>query len=149
MHWSPSICSASTTSAPISTRFVFAGLSSVSSGFPDSASLRAKASVLLPEAACAIKTRWARSATRSLRWAATSAVGRRAVAGKGDRTSRRPSSRAGRQSQGIRMLSMPRAGQTTTGWVPRISRRRHSRSIGVWKPPMTGTPASRMALARS
>ena len=81
--------------APISTRFVFAGLSSVNSGLPDSASLEAKASVLLPGAAWAMKTRWARSATKSLRWAASSAVGRRAVAGKGDRISRRSSSRAG------------------------------------------------------
>ena len=36
------------------------------------------------------------------------------------------------------MLSMPRAGQTTTGWLPRNSSRRHSFSIGVWKPPIDG-----------
>ena len=29
------------------------------------------------------------------------------------------------------------------------STRRHSRSIGVWKPPMTAVPPSRMARARS
>ena len=44
---------------------------------------------------------------------------------------------------------MPRAGQTTTGRRPRRSNRRHSFSIGDRKPPITGTPASRIARARS
>lgn len=46
----------------------------------------------------------------SLRWAATSVVGRRTVTAKGDSTSKRPPSNAGRQSGGIRMLWMLRAG---------------------------------------
>ena len=44
---------------------------------------------------------------------------------------------------------MPQAGQTTTGGRPRRSNRRHSFSIGDRKPPITGTPASRIARARS
>ena len=57
----------SNTSAPNSTRFPFAGLSSVIRGLPDAASLLAKASVLLPCAAWAMKTRGASSATKLLR----------------------------------------------------------------------------------
>ena len=64
-------------------------------------------------------------------------------------SSRHSSSRARCQPRGMRMLSMPRAGQTAMGCLPRSRRRRHSRSIGVWKPPTTGTPASRIALATS
>ena len=45
--------------------------------------------------------------------------------------------------------SMSRAGQMTTGWRPHRSNRRHSFSIGDWNPPITGTPASRIARAKS
>ena len=99
-RFSLSVCPATMAFAPVLNRFPFAGLSSVSSGLPEAASLRAKASVLLPGAAWAMKTRWASSATRLLRWAASYAVGRRTAAGKGERTSRRSSSRAVRQSRG-------------------------------------------------
>ena len=85
----------------------------------------------------------------SFRWAASFTVGRCCEGGKGDMISSLRSAMAGRQSRGTRMLSMLRAGHTTTDWLPRSSRRRHSFSIGVWKPPITGVPASRMALAKS
>ena len=55
------------TTKPNPIRFPFAGLSSVIRGLPDAASLLAKASVLLPCAAWAMKTRGASSATKLLR----------------------------------------------------------------------------------
>jgi hypothetical protein len=47
------------------------------------------------------------------------------------------------------MCSMLRAGQITMGWAPRSRSRRHSFSIGEWKPPMTVTSASRRAQTAS
>ena len=67
LMFNPSTCSGPIASAPISTRFPLAGLSNVSRGLPDSASFRAKASVLLPGAAWAMNTWVAKSATKSLR----------------------------------------------------------------------------------
>ena len=48
------------------------------------------------------------------------------------------------------MVSMARAGQTIMGCLPRKRMRRHSFSIGEWKPLMTVTPqALRCGAART
>lgn len=96
-----------------------------------------------------MRTRLARFATNSLRCSAMAAVGRRINDGNGDSISSRPSSSGSRHSLGMRIFLMPRAGQITMGWSPRSRILRHSFSIGVWNPPITGTPASRIARARS
>ena len=135
--------------APKSSRLALAGLSRVNNGCPAVTTCRANASVLPSGAAWATMTWAALDLTNSLRWVAKSAVARRAHGGNADAISRRPPASAGRYDAGIRIPVMPRAGQMTSGCVPRSNRRRHSRSIGVWKPPIIATPASRSSLAKS
>ena len=70
-------------------------------------------------AACAMNTSSASAATKSLRRAAKAAVIRRCFSSKGDSSSSRPAFRASFHSGGMRIASMPRAGQMTTGCWPR------------------------------
>lgn len=114
--------------------------------FPASRELWQSASVRLPAAACATSRTSDTDATNSFLWSAKRTVGLRCFDSNRDRISSRPSSIGCRQSAGMRIRSMARAGHMMTGWLPRRSKSRHSLSIGEWKPPITVTPASRMAL---
>lgn len=110
---------------------------------------RHSCSVRLPTLAWATKIFSVSAATKRFRCSANAAVVRRCCAANGDRTRRQLSATRVRQVAGSRICSMQRAGQTTTGAMPRSRRSRYSFSMGAWKPPMTGTPASRSARARS
>ena len=105
--------------------------------------------VLLSGSTCGIYASSASAATNSFRRDAEFLVTRVGNLVNADRNSTRPSSNAARQSLGIRINSMARAGQIITGCLPRSRMRKIAFSMGEWKPLTTVTPSSRNPRATS
>ena len=145
---SPSTFAGAIASAPMPIRFVLAGLSNVISGLPVSAKARANASVRPPEAAWAMKTLLASSATYSCSpRVPPSAFAERKGRARASASTPRPAGRASHAGG-----ASPRC--RAQGRRPPASRRAAAGAgtpspIGVWNSPTTGTPASRIARTRS